>query len=591
MDPAKQEAILMMHLFLQRPVLSEDEMRELNIVPTAQKVRIVNEFLEKMSFKISEPFLMHGKNYCILFNMKKDGCAEKGPPIPIHLLAQYKRILRNMVRTVRMTEPEIRYLTGLSTSNTSDFLELLLDGKWLELRGEGCRAHYTLGVRSLVELEKTLNETSEELEGRVSTCMYCQQIMLEGWKCPDCTATLDDGCYHTFFSPEHPDRACMQCGRQTKWIPITPLPPPTEEEIGGARAVNGGPARPAAPTRTVVTPRKRPVSLRRRGTETLDESDDEILTQADDLNLLDASQSLRTRRSTRRSTRLRRRVDPGSDRDDSDPESTPTTPTQTRRRSRRTMQEERAYQENSEEIGEMEMSEEEYMDDDDEGATQTSKRLRQNSTRLHTPPSRRNTPSRTTTTTTTTSTTTTTTTAAPAAPMPAPNTPLGQAAAAALQIAKERGLITGPLPTQMKAFQPPPPNATPDQIAALARQRAEMVAAQLQLSTGSRSGGQQHYSEELDINDYPQPARYRATHKETLADICEFTETAVATRGHFFPPGKQPGPGQRKLYLSIEGPTLESVRKAKGEIMRILTEETARCGASFPSHSTGRYVV
>ncbi|KAK8976615.1 hypothetical protein V6N11_057215 [Hibiscus sabdariffa] len=65
----------------------------------------------------------------------------------------------------------------------------------------------------------------------------------------------------------------------------------------------------------------------------------------------------------------------------------------------------------------------------------------------------------------------------------------------------------------------------------------------------------EHYEAELEINEFPQNARWKVTHKETLGPISEWTGAAITTRGQYFPPGRIPGPGERKLYLFIEGPT------------------------------------
>ncbi|KAJ1722999.1 pre-mRNA processing RNA-helicase [Coemansia erecta] len=101
------------------------------------------------------------------------------------------------------------------------------------------------------------------------------------------------------------------------------------------------------------------------------------------------------------------------------------------------------------------------------------------------------------------------------------------------------------------------------------------------------------YGCELDINDYPQKARWRATNRETLTQIIEQTGAAITTRGVFVPPGKPVPEGERKLYLSIESETERSAEQAKNEIKRILTEATlqimeqeARAGGT-----SGRYSV
>ncbi|CAI9288558.1 unnamed protein product [Lactuca saligna] len=65
----------------------------------------------------------------------------------------------------------------------------------------------------------------------------------------------------------------------------------------------------------------------------------------------------------------------------------------------------------------------------------------------------------------------------------------------------------------------------------------------------------EHYEAELEINDFPQNARWKVTHKETLGPISEWTGAAITTRGQYVQPGRIPGPGERKLYLFIEGVT------------------------------------
>lgn len=77
--------------------------------------------------------------------------------------------------------------------------------------------------------------------------------------------------------------------------------------------------------------------------------------------------------------------------------------------------------------------------------------------------------------------------------------------------------------------------------------------------------------------------------QEALAAITEWTGAAVTTRGAFTATGKNPPPGERKLYLFIEGPTAESVSKAKKEIKRILEENAVLYHTD--TRATGRYNV
>lgn len=101
----------------------------------------------------------------------------------------------------------------------------------------------------------------------------------------------------------------------------------------------------------------------------------------------------------------------------------------------------------------------------------------------------------------------------------------------------------------------------------------------------------EHYEAELEINDFPQNARWKVTHKETLGPISEWTGAAITTRGQFFPPGKIPAHGERKLYLFIEGPTEQSVKRAKAELKRVL-EDVTNAALSLPGGAPqGRYSV
>ncbi|KAH6771678.1 P-loop containing nucleoside triphosphate hydrolases superfamily protein [Perilla frutescens var. frutescens] len=102
----------------------------------------------------------------------------------------------------------------------------------------------------------------------------------------------------------------------------------------------------------------------------------------------------------------------------------------------------------------------------------------------------------------------------------------------------------------------------------------------------------EHYEAELEINDFPQNARWKVTHKETLGPISEWTGAAITTRGQYYPPGKAAaGTGERKLYLFIEGPTEQSVKRAKADLKRVLEEITNQASSLPGSAQPGRYSV
>ena len=73
----------------------------------------------------------------------------------------------------------------------------------------------------------------------------------------------------------------------------------------------------------------------------------------------------------------------------------------------------------------------------------------------------------------------------------------------------------------------------------------------------------QKYEEELEINDFPQQARWKVTSKEALAQISEYSEAGITVRGTYYGPGKTVPEGDRKLYLAIESTQELSVQKAK----------------------------
>ncbi|KAF8474726.1 P-loop containing nucleoside triphosphate hydrolase protein [Kalaharituber pfeilii] len=80
----------------------------------------------------------------------------------------------------------------------------------------------------------------------------------------------------------------------------------------------------------------------------------------------------------------------------------------------------------------------------------------------------------------------------------------------------------------------------------------------------------------LEINDFPQKARWAVTNRTNIAKVLEATGTSITTKGTFYPPGKSPGPGQDpKLYILVEGDTELVVTNAMRELKRLLAEGTA----------------
>lgn len=101
--------------------------------------------------------------------------------------------------------------------------------------------------------------------------------------------------------------------------------------------------------------------------------------------------------------------------------------------------------------------------------------------------------------------------------------------------------------------------------------------------------GQLAFACEIDINDYPQTARFKVTTKEILDAIMGQTHVGIFSRGSYFPPNKNTVINDRKLHLRIEGLSMMAVEKARKEVRRILNEATLE--ALSKGSSEGKYTV
>lgn len=97
----------------------------------------------------------------------------------------------------------------------------------------------------------------------------------------------------------------------------------------------------------------------------------------------------------------------------------------------------------------------------------------------------------------------------------------------------------------------------------------------------------------LEINDFPQKARWAVTNRTNVAKILEATGTSITTKGSFYPSGKEvQAGGDPKLYILVEGDTEVVVTNAMRELMRLLKEGTmAAADAEGRAPASGRYTV
>jgi ATP-dependent RNA helicase DDX46/PRP5 len=96
----------------------------------------------------------------------------------------------------------------------------------------------------------------------------------------------------------------------------------------------------------------------------------------------------------------------------------------------------------------------------------------------------------------------------------------------------------------------------------------------------------------LEINDFPQKARWAVTNRTNVAKILESTGTSITTKGNFYAQGKEPGPTEQpKLYILVEGDTELVVQEAMRELMRLLKDGTMSAAEAEGRSAPGRYSV
>ncbi|KAF2842478.1 P-loop containing nucleoside triphosphate hydrolase protein [Patellaria atrata CBS 101060] len=99
----------------------------------------------------------------------------------------------------------------------------------------------------------------------------------------------------------------------------------------------------------------------------------------------------------------------------------------------------------------------------------------------------------------------------------------------------------------------------------------------------------------LEINDYPQKARWAVTNRTNVAKILDATGTSITTKGSYYPTGKEPNLDKGdnpKLYILVEGDTEIVVKTAMHELVRLLKEGTiASSEFSHRAAPTGKYKV
>eukprot|EP00743_Colponemidia_sp_Colp-15_P006333 GILK01006814.1.p1 GENE.GILK01006814.1~~GILK01006814.1.p1 ORF type:complete len:1135 (+),score=266.68 GILK01006814.1:28-3432(+) len=147
--------------------------------------------------------------------------------------------------------------------------------------------------------------------------------------------------------------------------------------------------------------------------------------------------------------------------------------------------------------------------------------------------------------------------------------------------------------TKSLAIGNAPPPATPEQGLKHAHKLIEQLNARQDAERRKLDEKEGIFRDELEINDYPQFARYKVTHKDTLTTVQDLSQTTITVRGSYIPPSEPHRPGHRKLYIHIEGPNKYSLQIARSELKRIVEEAAISSLTSDRPNptTTARYTV
>ena len=96
----------------------------------------------------------------------------------------------------------------------------------------------------------------------------------------------------------------------------------------------------------------------------------------------------------------------------------------------------------------------------------------------------------------------------------------------------------------------------------------------------------------LEINDFPQKARWAVTNRTNVAKILESSGTSITSKGVFYAQGKEPQQGELpKLYILVEGDTEVAVQGAMMDLTRLLKEGAIAAMEVESKAPAGRYSV
>merc|ERR1712216_580852 len=94
-------------------------------------------------------------------------------------------------------------------------------------------------------------------------------------------------------------------------------------------------------------------------------------------------------------------------------------------------------------------------------------------------------------------------------------------------------------------------------------------------TAGSGFGGKGYRFDNDEANANKQ-ARWKVTSKEAVSDLERSYDVALTPKGVYVKKGSKPPPGERKLYIIIEGKSEMSVRRCRAELKKRIEDEVRK---------------
>jgi|GEM_PF-590738 len=135
-----------------------------------------------------------------------------------------------------------------------------------------------------------------------------------------------------------------------------------------------------------------------------------------------------------------------------------------------------------------------------------------------------------------------------------------------------------------------PSNESKDEVIQRARRLALSMSTESAITKSAFNTPIAAFTKQIEINQYPQQARWKITNKESLKRIQDDTTASITGKGVYLPPGRNPNPGEQPLFLQVDANSEYALIRAVNEINRILEQAVLEIGLGG-SKSSAKYSV